>query len=72
MNMLLGKTIKCLSSARTLGRRQEGATMIEYALIIAVVSIALVVLAGTLFDGSLEAVGTAVSDAITTPNSGSD
>lgn len=44
--------------------RQRGATMIEYALIIAVVSIALVFAANAVLDGSLDKLGDLVKDAL--------
>jgi|GEM_PF-4922562 len=53
-------------------KRQRGATMIEYALIIAVVSIALVFAANTALSGSLSTLSGLVSGALggTNPNAG--
>ncbi|MES1941562.1 hypothetical protein T5B8_15050 [Salinisphaera sp. T5B8] len=45
-------------------RYQRGATMIEYALIVAVVSIAIVVAASTIFEDGIQQVGTQISNAL--------
>jgi Flp pilus assembly pilin Flp len=44
--------------------RQRGATMIEYALIVAVISIAIIALASTVFEDGITAVGSKISTAI--------
>ena len=64
MHILFSLLTRFMCSEVSSNGRQRGATMIEYALIVAVVSIAIVLAASTLFEGSLEGVGTAVSNAI--------
>lgn len=45
-------------------RRQTGATMMEYALIVAVISIAIIAVASTVFEDGIDSVGTKISNAI--------
>lgn len=54
----------CVRSRRGLAGRQSGATMMEYALIVAVISIAIIAVASTIFEDGIDSVGAKISTAI--------
>jgi Flp pilus assembly pilin Flp len=54
----------CVRPDRGAASRQSGATMMEYALIVAVISIAIIAVASTVFEDGIDSVGTKISNAI--------